>query len=94
MSFTDQKPWIATGEDCRRSWGGAKNGKRFRCYLCGHKFVAGDQVRWQYTNDTSGASGNPMVCQSCDGTKEGIVAKWKALHEEADCKLWWFSERE
>ena len=75
MSFTDGEPWIATEKDCNASWGGKKNGVSFGCGLCGHKFIPGDQVRWQYTNDISAASGNPMVCIKCDGTKEEIVNK-------------------
>lgn len=92
MSFTDGKPWVVTDKDCRAKWGGADNGKRFRCYLCGHKFVPGDVARWQYTNDTPDAGGNPMVCKDCDGTKDEIVEKWKAMHAEANRRMWWFNE--
>ncbi len=91
MSFTNQTPFIATEAHCRAAWAGGKNGKYFRCYLCGHKFATGDVVRWQYTNDTPGASGNPMVCQACDGTKEEIVAKWKAMKQEAVGRMWAFT---
>ncbi len=92
MSFTNGKPWIATEKDCNANWSCAKNGERFRCYLCGYRFKPGDQVRWQHTNDTPGASGNPLVCTSCDGTKEEIVAKMKAMYEESTGRMWWFCE--
>jgi hypothetical protein len=90
MSFTNGKPWIATEKDCDAPWGGSPHGKRFRCYLCGCKFKPGDRVRWQYTNDVPEAGGNPLVCEKCDGTKEEIVAKMKAMREEARGRMWWF----
>ena len=90
MSFTDGKPFVVTESQCRASWLGGKNGKHFRCGLCGHKFAVGDIARWQYTNDIHGAGGNPLVCQKCDGTKEEIVTKWKAMHEEAKGRMWYF----
>jgi hypothetical protein len=92
--FTDGKPFVATEADCRAHWGGGRNGVWFRCYLCGHKFKPGDVVRWQYTNDVQGAGGNPMVCQKCDGTKDEIVAKWKAMWDDANGRMWWFSRTE
>lgn len=76
MSFTDQKPRIATEEKCKASWCGGKNGKYFHCYLCGHKFKPGDYWRWIYTNSTPGASGNPMVCKKCD--TPDAVEVWKS----------------
>ncbi len=94
MGFTDQNPWVATEEDCKRPWSGGKNGLRFRCFLCGHRFKPGDRVRWQYTNDIPGASGNPMVCESCDGTKEEIVLKVKLMYAEAKGRMWWFMDRD
>jgi hypothetical protein len=84
VSFTDGKPWVATENDCKASWMGAKNGKLFCCFLCCYKFVPGDVVRWQYTNDVPGAGGNPLVCQSCDGTKDQIVEKMKQIYAEFD----------
>lgn len=90
MSFTDGKPFTVTADDLRMPWGGGRSGEYFRCYLCGHRFVVGDVARWQYTNDTPGAGGNPMVCQSCDGTKEQIVEKWKQMHAEQKGRMWWF----
>lgn len=79
MSFTDGKPRRATEHDLKARWSGGKPGDFFRCCLCGYKFQLGDYWRWQYTNDTSGAGGNPMVCEKCDGTKEEIVAKFRRI---------------
>ena len=93
MSFTDQKPRIATEQDVTASWGGAKNGKYFRCYLCGHKFVIGDQYRFVFGKDTV----NCIVCQLCDGTDEEVRGKWRKLQDEFDelssGKFWFFTKR-
>ena len=99
MSFTDGKPWIATEKDCKGNWSCGENGKNFRCGLCGYKFKPGDKVRWQYTNDTGPeSSGNPLVCKSCDGTKEEIVEKMKANYREfkklKSGRMWIYIERE
>lgn len=88
MSFTDGKPWVATEAECKAQWGGRKGG--FRCVLCGYRFIPGDTVRWQYTNDSPGACGNPLVCVACDGSKEEIVAKMIAMRAETKGRMWWF----
>jgi len=94
VSFTDGNPWVATEEDCLATWMGGKHGGYFRCALCGHRFKPGDRVRWVHTNDTPGpANGNPLVCKSCDGTKEEIITKMTAMWEEAENRMWWFCER-
>ena len=91
MSFTDQKPRIATEQDVVSPWGGAKNGKYFRCYLCGHKFQIGDYYRFIFSN-----SGNLMVCKECD--KDDPAQKWTQLHEEweklREGKFWHFIIRQ
>lgn len=63
MSFMDGKPWAATAEDVKASWSGVKNGERFRCLLCIHKFEEGDIVRFQHMPNMI----NFMVCEKCDG---------------------------
>ena len=93
MSFTDQKPRIATKEDLKAPWGGYKDGRNFRCVLCGYRFKIGDYWRWQYTNSTPGAYGNPIVCKKCDGTKEEIEDRMRTLYREAKEikeRMWWF----
>lgn len=81
MSFTDQKPRIATEDECKANWGGVKNGKKFRCYLCAHKFVVGDVWRWVYGDSV----GNFMVCEKCDGPD--AIQKYHAL---MDLVAWQF----
>ena len=93
MSFTDQKPRIATKEDCKAQWSGGENGKYFRCALCGHKFVIGDYWRFVYTNDIPAAAGNPLVCEKCDGTKEEIVTKMRELKSEYNQQKFWRFKR-
>jgi len=77
MGFTDQQPHTVTAKDLVTPWGGGKNGKYFRCYLCGHKFKLGDVFRWVFSNR---GPGNFMVCESCDG--EDVIDRWAALYEE------------
>jgi hypothetical protein len=91
MSFTDQKPFTATEEQCNFPWGGGKPGENFRCGFCGYRFKPGDTVRWQYTNDTKGAHGNPLVCADCDDTPEELIARWKAKWDLVrSSEMWWF----
>jgi len=93
MSFTDEKPRVATKKDLKTNWSCGKPGEYFRCTLCGYKFQISDYWRWQYTNDIPGAGGNPMVCKDCDGTKEEIVLKLKQMKHEFKTKYWWFWHR-
>jgi hypothetical protein len=86
MSFTDQKPRVATEEQVKARWGGEPNGKNFRCYLCGHKFVVGDVWRWVCSNSVAG---NLLVCAKCDGPN--LVEKWTKLYAEfMQDKFWSF----
>lgn len=93
-SFTNQKRRIATKDECGFRWGAAKNGERFRCYLCGHRFVEGDGWRWQYDNNPGGY-GNFMVCDNCDG--EDVLTRWATAHDEwnaAKRRAWWAQRTE
>ena len=85
MPFTDQKPRIATAEECQAPWSGGKLGKYFRCYLCGHKFAVGDRWRWVYA--ISIHLPNFSVCEGCDGPD--VLARWKAANEELEQRFWW-----
>lgn len=75
-SFTDQKPRIATQKDCESKWGLSSNNDRFRCYLCGYKFVVGDYWRWQYSAHLI----NFLVCENCDGPD--VLEKWNDHHKQ------------
>lgn len=94
MSWTDGKPFIATEADCKANWACQPNGAAFRCALCGYRFKVGDTVRWQYTNDTKTAGGNPLVCVDCDTGREGIIAeitkRRELIKEMKSGKYWWF----
>jgi hypothetical protein len=91
MSFMDGKPFVATKQHLEADWYGGANGKYFRCVLCGHRFLLGDIVRFQYTNDVPDAGGNPLVCIKCDGTKEQIVAKMREKMNAMMESMWFFS---
>ncbi len=95
MSFTDQKRRVATEEDCKRGWGGGKNGVYFRCYLCGHKFKPGDGYRWIYSAGAGFVAEdgkrygvvNPMTCDSCDG--DDVLDRWVKRNEEFNAPHFW-----
>lgn len=89
-SFTSGEPFTATVVDCNTRWGCGKPGENFRCCLCGHKFIPGDTVRWQFTNDTPDAGGNPFVCQPCDGGRDAIIAEIKRRREILKTDQWWW----
>jgi formate-dependent nitrite reductase cytochrome c552 subunit len=88
MSFTDQKSFVVTEKDLTALWGGYRDGRSFRCFLCGHFFGIGDTARWVYTNSTPGAHGNPFVCSKCDGPD--VMDRIIALNRDARRLLWWF----
>jgi hypothetical protein len=91
MTWTDGKPFIAHAIDLKTRWNSGKPGEYFRCGLCGYKFAVGDTVRWQFTNDTPGAGGNPFVCKCCDGGREAnIAAILKRRFELGAERNWWF----
>ena len=83
MSFTDQKQRVATKTDVMGKWGGAPKGKRFRCYLCGHKFEVGDKWRWVYSITVYS---NFLVCEKCDG--EDVHEKWRKHIADLRTKYW------
>jgi len=82
MSFTDQKPRIATEEDIKAPWSGHKDGSRFYCGLCGHLFKVGDYWRWVYAGKIH--STNFFVCKDCDGDnilqkRMDLIDEWEQL---------------
>ena len=86
MSFTDQQFRTATEEHVKARWGGVPDGKRFRCYLCGHKFQVGDEWRWVMGRKF----GNLMVCRDCDG--DDVLDRWHKANEELKTRFWWHYE--
>ena len=85
---------VVTREIIDQPWMGGKNGKYFRCALCGHKFVVGDTFRAVFTNNISGAGGNPLIGECCDGTDEQVIDKWRQMHKDIKEKYWWFNRRQ
>jgi len=87
--FTDQRSRIVT----QRTLKIHDNESNFRCGFCGYKFQLGDYWRWQYTNDTQGASGNPYVCAKCDkgptANKRAWAQRWKEYNSP---RWWWFRQ--
>lgn len=76
MSFTDQKPWVATAKDVKARWGSG-----FHCKLCGHKFKENDIVRFVFGNHSGHTCGNLLVCQYCDG--EDVLVRADKSYNEA-----------
>jgi len=74
-------------------WAGAKNSERFRCYLCGHRFILGGRRRCIYAGVVKLT--NLIVCEACDGTNEEVLKKWQAAFTEYKAmreKFWWAEE--
>ena len=88
MSFTDQKPRIATKKDIETHWSGRPNNEGFRCGLCGYKFKEGDYWRWVYAGPI--AMTNFMTCELCDGPN--VLRQWKLHYQEAKERFWYFIE--
>lgn len=62
-NFTTCEPWVATEDDVKASWAGRRDGSRFSCGLCGHRFAVGETVRFQWMKSHP----NFLVCAPCDG---------------------------
>jgi hypothetical protein len=94
-TFTNQKRRVATEAECRQDWRCGKNGSRFRCDMCGHRFKPGDGWRWQYSSGTKFTDDdgktwgchNPMVCDACDGPD--ILVRWAAHCAEFHSAKFW-----
>lgn len=90
-SWINGEPFVATADHVATKWSNRTG--NFRCCFCGHEFVVGDTVRWQYTNDTHGAAGNPFVCTSCDGGGDANIAEILRRRSELDTGKWWWFVR-
>jgi len=90
--FTDQKPFVVTKGDLKRPWGRYRDGRYFRCGLCGRFFKEGDVIRWVYLGGTGFKYGNKFVCENCDC--KDVVKKFLDLQEEweemSNGKFWIF----
>jgi hypothetical protein len=86
---------VATEKDCSAEWSCGKPGEYFRCALCAHKFVPGDEFFVLYTNDLPEAGGNPILCVKEKGSIEEMRTAWKARCAEwhkrqKDSRFWFF----
>jgi len=88
----NQRPFVVSKEDLKRPWGGYRDGRCFRCGLCGHLFKAGDIARWVYLGNSGFKYGNKFVCEKCDC--KDVVEKFLELQEEwermRNSKFWIF----
>ena len=95
MSFTDQKRRIVTEDDLTAPWGGYRDGRNFRCYLCGYRFKVGDGWRWVASGGASFEVDskrfgciNFKVCDACDG--DDVRERWAQRYVEfyGDDRFW------
>lgn len=82
MLKTDPTHWvkggiqIATEETCSLPWNCGEKGIYFRCHLCGHKFIPGDQWRFIFGKNKCM---NILVCKDCDGSDEDLRDKFSEI---------------
>lgn len=78
--WSNGKEFMCTKYLLGQPWGFP--GGKLRCYLCGHRFKAGDTARFQYA-----AGGNFFVCSDCDG--HDVVQRWDAHRADFKQRFWW-----
>ena len=95
LDFINQQPFVVDAEDLAAPWGGYRDGSRFRCHLCGHRFALGDICRWvhamgkSFTDDKGKKWGviNFFTCAACDGLD--VLDRWIKANEDYSIKYWW-----
>lgn len=71
--WTNGKPFVVTEEMMSAPWSGFRDGRAFRCHMCGAFFKPGDTARFIWCNGIKEAieagvhCGNVTVCAACDG---------------------------
>ena len=85
MSFTDEKPQVATEEHKQLNWFCQSPGHFFRCFMCGHKFQTGDY--WRFILGSKEGLPNFLVCKGCDG--EDVLTRWRQHVDTAKQAYWW-----
>lgn len=87
---------IADDTTCKARWGCGKPGVRFRCYLCGHKFQAGDGYVMHVSPKHDGQHlPNFLSCDICRNEavySGGIEAVWSKQVDEAKTRFWWMRD--
>ncbi len=67
-NWTNGKPFIVTEAHMSMPWSGFRDGRMFRCHMCGEFFKPGDIARFVWCNNVNEAReagvhcGNVMVC--------------------------------
>jgi hypothetical protein len=88
----DGKPFVVTEEDMERPWSGFRDGRTFRCHLCGRFFKPGMAARFVLCNGVKEARnlgvhcGNVMVCATCDGSD---IYERLAEHDRVGKERYW-----
>lgn len=85
-SFTDGKPRIATAQDVAMPWLGYRDGRCFRCNLCGEFILIGHSWQLVWTNGAVRTGNFLAHATCCDGGDP--IAKMKALEDEGFKRFW------
>lgn len=95
MSFTDGKPFPVTEQEMGYSWSGARDGRNFRCHLCGKFFIVGDFAIFVYANGAESPvrCGNFLACSTVDGPVHGTKPEMLDMAAAGERKVrelyWW-----
>lgn len=92
MGWIDGKPLQVTEAHLKTNWSGYRDGRKFRCGLCGHRFQLGDTFRFVMANINGSPTkyGNFFTCASCDG--DDVLQRRAAMEREAETRFWWFRQ--
>lgn len=91
-NWTNGKPFVVTEAHMSMPWSGFRDGRLFRCHMCGAFFKPGDVARFVWCNNVKEAReagvhcGNVMVCDACDGPD---IYKRIAEHERIGKQRYW-----
>lgn len=83
--FTDGKLRKATKSEVNAPWCGCKHrdGRSFRCYVCGVPIFENDLWRWVYNQPGK----NFLTCVRCDGPD--VVERFNKLDEKRKFETWY-----
>lgn len=86
------KTFTVTEAMMSQPWSGFRDGRTFRCHMCGEFFKPGMDARFVWCNGVKEAReagvhcGNVMVCGACDGPD---IYTRLAEHEQLGKKRYW-----
>lgn len=95
MSFTNGKPFFVNAVEMSYAWSGARDGRNFRCQVCGRFFGVGDYAIFVYANGSGSPAkcGNFLACSTADGPVHGTKAEMLTAIADAekliDERYWW-----